>query len=191
MVLQPDLEHARDRERLQLRPSTGRQHVAARAPSRSARRRLPRRSATPATRPMIDAGATRASGPRVGPAAGCCSIVETLRFGRRVDAVQQHRLQRRRARPSIACTSTNGATPATPGTGRARSATACQSLPAVPAGRTSVACAVSETSRLRSSPSNPFMTEMIVISAATPRQTPAIEIHEMNETKKPWRRVRT
>ena len=48
-----------------------------------------------------------------------------------------------------------------------------------------VACAVSETSRLRSSPSNPFMTEMIVISAATPRHTPAIEIHEMNETKKP------
>jgi hypothetical protein len=35
------------------------------------------------------------------------------------------------------------------------------------------------------------MTEMMVISAATPRHTPAIEIQEMNETKKPCLRVRT
>ena len=70
------------------------------------------------------------------------------------------------------------------------SATACQ-FASRSGGPETVACAVSETSRLRNSPSKPFMTEMIVISAATPRQTPAIEIQEMNETKKPCRRVRT
>ena len=35
------------------------------------------------------------------------------------------------------------------------------------------------------------MTEMIVISAATPRHTPSIDIQLMNETKNPRPRVRT
>ena len=43
---------------------------------------------------------------------------------------------------------------------------------AAPAGPVDRACAVSATSRPRSSPSNPFMTEMMVMSAATPRHTP-------------------
>lgn len=93
-------------------------------------------------------------------------------------------------RPSIACTSTKGATPSTPGTVRILSVTACQ-FASRSGGPDTVACAVSETRRLRSSPSKPFMTEMMVISAATPRHTPAIEIQEMNETKKPCLRVRT
>ena len=36
---------------------------------------------------------------------------------------------------------------------------------------------------LRSSPSKPFITEMIVISAATPRHTPSIDTQLMNDTK--------
>ena len=83
-----------------------------------------------------------------------------------------------------------GATPFTPGTVRILSVTDCQSARRS-GGPETVACAVSETSRLRSSPSKPFMTEMMVISAATPRHTPAIEIQEMKETKKPCLRVRT
>jgi hypothetical protein len=35
------------------------------------------------------------------------------------------------------------------------------------------------------------MTEMMVMSAATPTHTPSIDTHEMNDTKKPCRRVRT
>ena len=93
-------------------------------------------------------------------------------------------------RPTIACTSTNGAAPTVPGTASARSATARQS---------DIRSGGPVTRRVRRErhqptpelPSNPFMTEMMVISAATPRQTPSIDTHEMKDTKNPCRRVRT
>ena len=93
-------------------------------------------------------------------------------------------------RPTIAWTSTYGAAPCVPGTASARPATAGQSANRS-AGPVTLACEVSATSRPRNSPSKPFITDTIVISAATPRQTPSIDTHEMNDTKNPWRRVRT
>ncbi len=80
--------------------------------------------------------------------------------------------------------SKNGAAPAVPGTERAVWATLRQSR-STSGGPSSVACAVSATSRLRSSPSKPFITEMMVISAATPTQTPSMDTQDMNETKNP------
>ncbi len=59
------------------------------------------------------------------------------------------------------------------------------------AGAGRVAWAESASSRLRSSPSNPFMIDRIVMSAATPRQTPARETQLMNETKYWCWRART
>ena len=41
------------------------------------------------------------------------------------------------------------------------------------------------------SPDRPSLRWTGLTGAATPRHTPAMEIQEMNETKKPWRRVRT
>ncbi len=55
----------------------------------------------------------------------------------------------------------------------------------------SVACAASASSRVRSSPSNPFMTDRMAIRAATPRQIPARETQLMNETKYWCCRART
>ena len=51
------------------------------------------------------------------------------------------------------------------------------------AGAGSVVCAESARSRVRSSPSNPFMTDRMAMSAATPRQIPASETQLMNDTK--------
>ena len=93
-------------------------------------------------------------------------------------------------RPSIACTSTKGATPIVPGCARASSLSRAQSG-CRPSLAVTVACAVSATSRPRNSPSKPFITEMIVINAATPTQTPSIDIQLMKETKNPRPRVRT
>jgi hypothetical protein len=140
------------------------------------------------TRPMIIARAPGFKSARR-PCSRCCSTLETPASACGSTPCSSTGSSEP-ARPIMACTSTNGATPRTPGTLARRDASLRHSAMRA-GGPEIVAWAVSETSRLRSSPSKPFMTEMIVISAATPRHTPAIEIQEMNETKKPWRRVRT
>ncbi len=46
-----------------------------------------------------------------------------------------------------------------------------------------VACAMAPRMRARNSFSNPFITEMTVISVVMPSAMPSIEISEMNEMK--------
>ena len=80
--------------------------------------------------------------------------------------------------PSI---STCGAAAATPGSAiiSSRSERQSATLPSAPE---SWPCAVMLTRRSRSSPSNPFITERMTISAATPRAIPASEIEVIKET---------
>jgi hypothetical protein len=54
-----------------------------------------------------------------------------------------------------------------------------------------VACEAKLNMRERISPSMPFITDKIVIRAATPTQTPSMDIQLINETKKPRFPVRT
>ena len=53
----------------------------------------------------------------------------------------------------------------------------------------SVACEVMLRMRLRSSRSNPFITDSTTISTATPIATPTIDISEMNDRKRLPRRA--
>jgi hypothetical protein len=83
-----------------------------------------------------------------------------------------------------------GATPSTPSSRRTCSANtgqrcSCCGVPEI------VACEARLNRRVRVSRSSPFITEMMTMSAATPRHTPNIEIQLMNETKKPRSRLRT
>ncbi len=95
----------------------------------------------------------------------------------------------RMARASI---SMNGDAPVTPGAARTRCASACQSgAAAVPTGTKIRACAESASSRSRNSPSRPFMTERMTMSAVTPRHTHSSDTHVMKETKNLWERART
>ena len=187
VILQPDFEDPGDGEGLQQWPATRCEHVAAGHHHgefvTDFGADLPREHAT-------DDHAARA---RLEVAELALQQVlldrRHVRFRRRIDAVQQrrfehagtaeHRLHVHEWRDALHARHGSNAVgdrlPVRQPLGRARH----------------VACAVSETRRLRSSPSKPFMTEMMVISAATPRHTPAIEIQEMNETKKPCLRVRT
>jgi hypothetical protein len=81
---------------------------------------------------------------------------------------------------SSASPSTYGATPTTPGCCAARPRTLRHSgNPAENA--VSVACDVMLRIRVRSSRSNPFMTDSTTISTATPIATPVIDIIEMND----------
>ncbi len=87
------------------------------------------------------------------------------------------------------CTSTKGSALTTPGSRRARSARRLSAVGSGAAG--SVACADSASSRVRSSPSKPFMTERMAIRAATPSATPARDTQLMKETKYACCRART
>jgi hypothetical protein len=59
-----------------------------------------------------------------------------------------------------------------------------QSAMGAPPAALKVACADRLSSRVRSSDSNPFITDSTVISAATPTATPSSDTQVMNETKK-------
>ncbi len=87
--------------------------------------------------------------------------------------------------PSI---ETNGATSTTPGTAASRRWTAGQS--AKPCGATMLACALMLRRRVRVSVSSPFMTDRIVISAATPSAMPISDAALMNDTTPRRRRER-
>ena len=83
-----------------------------------------------------------------------------------------------------------GAAPTTPGTRRA-SAARLKRFRLQSGGGLIRACADSDSRRSRSSPSKPFITERMTISAATPTHTPATDTHVMKETKNLWLRART
>ena len=83
---------------------------------------------------------------------------------------------------SIASPSTYGAAPTTRGSASARSTAKRQLSTASPAPLT-VACDTMPRMRVRSSCSNPFITEMTVISASTPSAMPSIDTAEMKEMK--------
>ena len=53
------------------------------------------------------------------------------------------------------------------------------------------ACADSDNSRSRSSPSSPFMTDRMTMSAVTPRHTHSSDTQVMKDTKNLWERART
>ena len=77
---------------------------------------------------------------------------------------------------------------------RRRSTTGSQAAAvgaAVPGAAVRVTGAPMASRRPRSSPSNPFMTDRMVMSAATPTHTPASDSQLLNETKKPASRERT
>jgi hypothetical protein len=63
--------------------------------------------------------------------------------------------------------------------------------PAAPGAAITRACAESANNRSRDTPSNPFITERITISAATPTHTPASDTQVMKETKNLRFRART
>ena len=94
-------------------------------------------------------------------------------------------------RTASACSSAYGVTAVTPGTVRASCATLSQSAGAgadapfasLPCAASTRTWALNDSSRSRSSPSKPFMTERITISAATPTHTPITDAQVMKETK--------
>ena len=100
-------------------------------------------------------------------------------------------------RTASACSSAYGATPATPGVAlRQLRGTRCQSAEPAAGGALRGAAAMrtwalSESSRSRSSPSKPFITDRMTISAATPTHTPTSEAQVMKETKNLCERART
>ena len=83
--------------------------------------------------------------------------------------------------PSI---SINGAAAITPGTSATTSRVRCQSS-SRPDSPDTYPCAVILNKRSRSSPSKPFITDKMTISAATPRAMPASEMKgdERHETR--------
>ncbi len=85
--------------------------------------------------------------------------------------------------PSIV---TNGATPATPGTPAKRACHGRQSCS--PAWEAIVAWALTLKSRVRVSVSRPFITDRMMMSAATPSAMPTSDATLMNETTPPRRR---
>ncbi len=89
----------------------------------------------------------------------------------------------------MACASTKGAAPATPGVASTRSSTGRQSRMR-PSGAVTTPWALRLSRRLRSSCSKPFITESTTTRAATPTATPSSETSEMNETKRLARRAR-
>ena len=84
---------------------------------------------------------------------------------------------------------TNGAAAVTPVSAVTSATSPCQS--STPPSRTlTVPCADILRSRLRNSPSNPFMTDRMTISAATPSAIPMREISVMKDTKRVRRLAR-
>ena len=83
---------------------------------------------------------------------------------------------------SIPCDSTNGATPTTSGWASAVPASDSQSSSAR-SNPEIVACEATPSIRSRSSRSKPFITEITVIRAVTPRAIPIVEVRLMNEMK--------
>ena len=75
----------------------------------------------------------------------------------------------------------NGVAPVTPGTARMVLASLSVSSFMVPPVLKITACEVTPTILSRKSVVKPFMTLMTTISEATPRDTPATEIHEITE----------
>jgi hypothetical protein len=84
---------------------------------------------------------------------------------------------------SIASVSRKGAAPVSPGAPWSAAMRARQSGIGAPCAP-SVAWADTLSSRVRSSVSNPFITDSTVISAATPTATPSSDTQVMKETKK-------
>jgi len=82
---------------------------------------------------------------------------------------------------SIACSSTYGAAAVTPGS-RSAAACAARQSGSVPSSPISVACAVTDSMRVRSSRSKPFITESTTISTAMPSVRPRTELSETNDT---------
>ncbi len=66
----------------------------------------------------------------------------------------------------------------------------CQSFNALPPAAVTVACADRLKRRPRSSLSKPFITEITVIRASTPKATPSKDTQVMKETKKLCSRAR-
>ena len=94
-------------------------------------------------------------------------------------------------RTASASSSMKGEMPVTAGNTRRRVASSFQSGAAARGATYTRACADSDNSRERSSPSRPFMAERMTISAATPRHTHNSETQVMKETKNLWERART
>ena len=72
---------------------------------------------------------------------------------------------------------------------RTTSMRSCQSVVTPPTVET-LPCAVILSNRVRNSPSKPFMTDRITISAATPSEIPSNEISVMKETNRVRRLAR-
>ncbi len=101
-------------------------------------------------------------------------------------------------RTASACSSTYSATEATPSVASARRSARLQSsgagvAGAAPGGAAAATrtCAPSVSSRSRSSPSKPFITERMTMRAATPTQTPPSDAQVMKDTKNSCERART
>ena len=95
-------------------------------------------------------------------------------------------------RTASASSSMNGAAPVTFGARRTLAASAFQSgVPLACGGTKMRACAESDNRRSRSSPSRPFITDRMTMSAITPRHTHSSDTQVMKETKNLWERART